>query len=101
MVALPGYAVNLVAFDGDPQKRYGIGTLKGVTDGAGHFKGKVLLSDCRTPAIVGPTRVHRISNRPEYWDVTYTVARIVANDNGKGQARFVHVCKEIYRGTRP
>lgn len=101
MVALPGYTVNLVAFDGDAQQRYGIGTLKGMTDSAGRFKGKVLLSNCRTPAILGPTRVHRISNRPEYWDVTYTAARVVANDNGNGQARFVHVCKEIYRGTRP
>ena len=58
------------------------------------------LGECRSPDIKGPIRVHRVSNRPEYWDVTYVEAAITSPTDSK-RMRFVHVCKEVYRGYRP
>jgi hypothetical protein len=95
-----GELVEFSARDSGPRGGALVGQLKGVTRADGTFTGTMSLGECRSPDIKGPTRVHRISNRPEYWDVTYVDALIKSPTDNRGM-RFIHVCKEVYRGYRP
>jgi hypothetical protein len=100
VVRKSGELVELSARDSGPRGGALVGQLKGVTRADGTFTGTMSLGECRSPDIKGPTRVHRISNRPEYWDVTYVDALIKSSPDNMGM-RFIHVCKEVYRGYRP
>lgn len=95
-----GELVELSARDVGPRGVTLVGQLKGITRADGTFTGTMSLGECRSPDIKGPIRVHRVSNRPEYWDVTYVDAEITSPADRKGM-RFIHVCKEVYRGYRP
>jgi hypothetical protein len=101
IVRMPGVTVDLSTRDAGPGNGFNtiVGRLTGVTGADGAFSGRLTFSDCRSPYIQGPISVHRISNRPEYWDVTYVKAAIFAGE--KKLVEFVHVCKEIFRGSRP
>jgi hypothetical protein len=97
-----GYPFEVSAFDGGPGGRdYPVGSLAGVTGANGTFSGRLALSECRTTQVEGPIRVHRTSNKPEYWDVTYAIASLRTGKETNQRAHFVHVCKEMYRGNRP
>jgi len=101
IVRMPGVSVNLSTRDEGPGDGFNtiVGRLTGVTGADGAFSGRLTFSDCRSPYIKGPIRVSRISNHPECWDVTYVDAAIF--DGERRLTRFVHVCKEVYRGNRP
>lgn len=101
IVRLPGAKMQISIRDDGPGDGFNtvVGRLDGVSGVDGAFSGRITFSDCRSPNIKGPIHVHRISNRPEYWDVTYVDAAIF--DGGRQLMKFVHVCKEIYRGNRP
>lgn len=108
MLAPAGEHVTLFAVDYDPETKHKVilAEADGYTDATGHFTAKLRIGDCRGPGIVGPVRMHRHSNRPEYWDITYVpTAYVVAIlDDKRSVARpsfFQHVCKETYRGLRP
>ncbi|MGA7438179.1 MAG: hypothetical protein WBW32_08635 [Luteibacter sp.] len=98
-VRMPGLSIDLTVNDVDKVQSTVVGRLAGITGVDGAFSGRITFSDCRSSDIKGPIRVHRISNRPEYWDTTYADAAIYAGTTRL--ARFVHVCKEVYRGNRP
>ena len=103
-IALPGIPLTIEAFDGDdPRRAPRVGQASVVSDASGRATVRLPLGACQGNGIEGPKRVHRTSNRPEYWDVSYVPgARIsVMAEGNRALARFVHVCKETYRGTRP
>lgn len=95
-----GQAVELVARDKDLAEGTVVGRLNGHTSPNGSFSGRMMLSGCRSPLVKGPIRVHRISNRPAYWDVTYVGAAVRVGSSNNG-VEFVHVCGEVFRGSRP
>lgn len=105
--ATKGVHVTLVAFDFDPISREAIAldTVDGYTDPSGEFTARLNIGTCRGGGRVGPVRLHRISNRPRYWDITYIPSAYVMAvlDDGMPQrpGNFQHVCNEVYRGNRP
>ncbi|KJV36950.1 hypothetical protein [Luteibacter yeojuensis] len=102
VVIQPGTFVEVTAVEfGDGEQRYPVGSISGVTDANGQFTGRLALSACRTPKVMGPVRVHRTSSKPEYWDVTYVRALLKTDGGNEHQPSFVHICKETYRGNRP
>jgi hypothetical protein len=102
VVKQPGFPVSVTAVEfGDGDQRYPVGTISGLTGPDGRFTGRLALDACRTPRLMGPVRVHRTSNKPEYWDVTYARALLETAGGNEYQPSFVHICKEAYRGYRP
>jgi hypothetical protein len=102
-LSLPGISVLVEAYEGNGTSgASNVGRTSVTTDYSGRAQVRLPLGTCKGSNIVGPVRVHRISNRPEYWDVTYAPAYIQLTAAGaSARARFVHVCKETYRGKRP
>lgn len=103
-VALPGVPFTVEAYDGNSLNGAPmVGRATTVSNGLGQGRVRLPLGTCRGTGIAGPVRVHRTSNRPEYWDITYVPsAQIRVAAAGRFEtASFVHVCREVYRGTRP
>lgn len=103
-VSLPGIPFVIEAYDGaTPDSALRIGRTEITSNGLGQARIRLPLSACRGRGIQGPLLVHRTSNRPEYWDVTFVPhAKVRVAAAGRiATADFVHVCKESYRGTRP
>jgi hypothetical protein len=105
--ATAGERVTLIAYDVDAKtkRRVQLAKVTGYTDPNGRFTAKLPIGECRGVGTRGPESLHRPSNRPEYWDITYVPAAAVVaiagvNENARATA-FQHVCKETYRGYRP
>lgn len=101
-VRLAGHPVVVVAKDRLSRGQLNeVGRLSGLSDANGEFSGRMTLTPCRTDWELGPLRVHRISNRPEYWDITYASAQLSTDPKLGRFFSFNHICREVYRGYRP
>lgn len=103
-VPLPGIPFIIEAYDGaapDPALR--TGRTEVTSNGLGQARVRLPLSACHGTGIQEPLLVHRTSNHPEYWDVTFVPhAKVRVIAAGRiATAHFVHVCRESYRGARP
>lgn len=102
-----GEHVKLVAIDYDPRTKEKIilATVDGYTDIRGELSARLDLGPCSGIGMMGPIRMSRPSNHPEYWDITYVPnAYVIAVlDGGRALAQpavFQHVCQETYRAYR-
>ncbi|WP_285405373.1 hypothetical protein [Luteibacter sp. ME-Dv--P-043b] len=104
----PGERIRIVAFDrdGTTKKAVELAAVDAITDSLGMATVRLPIGECRGPGIVGPLSVHRRSNKPAYWDITYvpgaTVTATTADDRQPPEgANFQHVCRERFRGNQP
>ncbi|KLD76481.1 hypothetical protein Y886_21070 [Xanthomonas hyacinthi DSM 19077] len=102
-----GEHVRLVAVDYAPatKRRITLATVDGLTNARGEFSARLPIGPCAGIGMVGPIRMNRPSNHPDYWDITYVpTAYVMALLDGKSAtvsaSAFQHVCQETYRAYR-
>jgi hypothetical protein len=102
-----GEPVKLVAVDYDPRtgRRVVLATVDGYTDAQGEISARLNIGSCAGIGMVGPVRMNRPSNHPDYWDITYVpTAYVIALLDGRQAtaeaAPFQHVCHEAYTAHR-
>ncbi|MET0504449.1 MAG: hypothetical protein ABWZ85_03920 [Luteibacter sp.] len=102
-----GERVTFVAFDREESanREVLLVAVDALTDARGVARARLPIGECRGVGVTGPLSLHRGSNRPEYWDITFVPDSTVEARTNRAvparKARFQHVCKERYRGSRP
>lgn len=102
-----GEHVKLVAIDYDPvtDRKTILATADGYTDERGEVSARLNIGPCSGIGMVGPIQMHRPSNHPDYWHITYVPnAYVMALLDGDGvkatPSPFQHVCHETYQAYR-
>jgi hypothetical protein len=104
-----GQRVVFNASDVEAKNSWPLTSVEAVTDDKSIARATLNIGPCKG-GILGPVRMHTLSNRPEYWDIAYNPESVVlALVSGSDQPfrpehgwqPFQHVCREVYRGYRP